>query len=109
LRSGLLYDTDNLMSGNESRLGRPQLAIENMQIGAADPASPDANKYVVRADARARPLRLIAQGLPRSVQNHCAHVGAASAPGWQLPCLHVRRERSRACAGMAARQTGSLE
>src|SRR5437899_1445069 len=68
--------SDNLMSGNDGVANRRQLAFDDVQVGAAHAASPDAQQYMPvtllwpwHAGDPQRPV----SNRPRRAQNRCSH------------------------------------
>ncbi len=67
-----LHRADNLVTGNERQGGLIQLAIHDVQIGAADPACADPDQDLAPSGFRPG-NRLVLQGGFRSMKNHGIH------------------------------------
>ena len=64
---------DRLVPRHQRQLGRRQLAVDDVQVGAADAASRDPDQHLARARQRNAAL-LQRQGLPDTVEHHRAHL-----------------------------------
>uniref|UniRef100_A0A0U1PBP6 Uncharacterized protein n=1 Tax=Mizugakiibacter sediminis TaxID=1475481 RepID=A0A0U1PBP6_9GAMM len=83
-RAARHHRADDLVAGDQLRLRLRQLAVDHVQIGAADRAGVHADQQLLRTRLGPRP-RLRDQGGVRRVQHHGAH---ASVPG--ETCVHSR-------------------
>jgi hypothetical protein len=64
---------DDLMAGDHGSLGMGQLAVNQMQVGAADAAGMDVDQQLARCGDRVRNLQ-VAQLSVGAVEYHCTHV-----------------------------------
>jgi hypothetical protein len=64
---------DDLMPGNQRQLGFRQLAVDDVEIGAADAASGDAQPHLLRTGLGQRQTLIEAQPLMRRREPHRAH------------------------------------
>ena len=73
--SRALHRGDDLVPEDERELRRRQLAVDDVQVGAADAARPDPQQHLARRDGGDRQIGR-PQGAARRVEHHRAHVPA---------------------------------
>ena len=66
------HDADRLVPRDDGIAHRRQIAVDHMQVGAADPAGMDPDQHLPRPRLRPRPL-FQNKALAGPVQNHRAH------------------------------------
>jgi hypothetical protein len=64
---------DDLMAWNHRAFWVGQLAIDDVQVGAADGAGMDADQHLMRARAGHEMLGVQPEGGVGAVENHCTH------------------------------------
>src|SRR5205085_5878434 len=67
-----LVDADDLVADDERQLRMRKLAVDDVQVGAADAAGEDADEQLTRGRLRRRPL-LEPERAARRVEDHRAH------------------------------------
>ena len=68
--------SDNLVSGNERKLGVRQVAVDHVEIGAADRARRDFDKHLAATGTRHLPLNR-PEGMASSLEHHRLHASTS--------------------------------
>ena len=71
--SDFRHDADDLMAGNQGKLGLGQLAVNHVEIRPADAAGVHANQHLIGSRSRHREIDGFQRG-SCGVQNHSVHV-----------------------------------
>jgi hypothetical protein len=70
------HASDNLVSGNERKLGVRQVAVDDVEIGAADGARRNFDKHLAGTRTRRLPLNQ-PQGMASSLEHHRLHASTS--------------------------------
>ncbi len=67
------HRADDFVAEDQGQLGFGQLAVHDVQVGAADAAGPHPDEHLLRAGMRDRDLQVF-EGLARGLQDHGVHL-----------------------------------
>lgn len=73
------HTSDNLVSGNERKLGVRQVAVDHVEIGAANRACPDFDKHLAGTGTRHLPFNQ-PERMTSSLEHHRLHVSTSLMP-----------------------------